>query len=291
MRTRLSYHNTLACCLLSLLLVSCSSTGSRYAMRHDSAPNTALNPQRIANAVPRVEPISQYGNPDSYVVNGKRYHVMETANGFSQRGIASWYGRKFHGHRTSSGEAYDMFAMTAAHKSLPIPCYVKVTNLQNQRQVIVRVNDRGPFHDNRIIDLSYAAATKLGIAAHGTGQVEIEAINPRTYQQARLKQRPYALQALERTHSAEKSNDTNDKKAVDSKMYLQLGAFVSRVNAEQLQQRASQIHLSASIAAEQQADQPIYRVRIGPLASTEEADQLVNQLKQQGFQAAQIVID
>ena len=272
----LSYRkHVIAGCLCSLLLISCSSTGSRYAMRHDSGPNVDLDPNRIPNAVPRAEPQSKYGNPDSYVVNGKRYHVMDSANGFTQRGQASWYGRKFHGHRTSSGETYDMFAMTAAHKRLPLPSYVKVTNLDNNRQVIVRVNDRGPFHSGRIIDLSYAAATKLGIAANGTGNVEIEVIK------TQQKQRPYALQAFER--KAEKTEE--------NKMYIQLGAFVSRSNAEQLKQRATHVHQSASIDAEEKSDQAIYRVRIGPLANAEEADQLATKLKQQGFRATQIVID
>jgi rare lipoprotein A len=250
-------------------------------MRHDSAPNASLDPHRIANAVPRVEPRSKYGNPASYVVNGRSYHVLANASGYTKRGIASWYGRKFHGHRTSSGERYDMFAMTAAHKTLPLPTYVRVTNLKNHRQVIVKVNDRGPFHDNRLIDLSYAAATKLGIAANGTGLVEVETIDPRQYHRDQRKQRPYALQAVERSHD----------EPVDPKMYLQLGAFVSRINAEQLERRATQVCSDVSIDATKVANQPLYRVRVGPLANAEEADQLATRLKQQGFRAPQIVID
>ena len=158
----------------SLLLGACGSL-----VTHDSAPTRYVDHTRVANAVPKVEPRSKYGNPDSYVVRGKQYTVRKTAVGFSQRGIASWYGTKFHGHRTSSGEPYNMYAMTAAHKTLPIPSYVEVTNLDNRRKIVVRVNDRGPFHDGRIIDLSYVAAKKLGITATGTGQVEIRAIDPR----------------------------------------------------------------------------------------------------------------
>ena len=267
--------------LISLTLTACSSGKSRYAMRHDSAPNAKLNPHRIANAVPRAEPRSKYGNPDTYVVNGKRYYVKASSANYKQRGIASWYGRKFHGHRTSSGDTYDMFAMTAAHTSLPLPTYVKVTNLKNDRQAIVRVNDRGPFHDSRIIDLSYAAATKLGITATGTGMVEVEAIDPQQYKKMRQKQRPYALQALERPA----------KQHIDPKLYLQLGAFISRGNAEQLQQRATKVHDSVNIEAQKKADKNIYRVRIGPLASTEEADQLTLEFTQQGFKTPKIVID
>lgn len=267
--------------LIALSLAACSTTGSRYSMRQDSAPRTSIDAHRIPNAVPHVEPQSRYGNPQTYVVNGRRYHVLTSAKGFRQRGIASWYGRKFHGHRTSNGDTYDMYAMTAAHKTLPLPTYVKVTNLQNQRQVIVRVNDRGPFHENRIIDLSYAAASKLGITATGTGLVEIDAIDPRTYQKNRRKQRPYALQAFER-HS---------NKQPIPKMYLQLGAFSNRANAVQLQQRVTHVFHSVSIDTLKKANSPLYRVRIGPIRNTDEADHLVDKLHQQGFSSPQIVID
>lgn len=128
-------------------------------------------------AVPKAEPRSKYGNPDTYEVWGKTYHVMKSAGAFKQEGTASWYGAKFHKRRTSSGEPYDMFAMTAAHKTLPLPTYVKVTNVDNEKQVIVKVNDRGPFHDDRIIDLSYAAAKQLGIYSKGTGHVSLEVIS------------------------------------------------------------------------------------------------------------------
>jgi rare lipoprotein A len=138
-----------------------------------------LNPDDIADAVPGEEPRSAYGNPDSYVVNGKRYYTLRTAEGFAERGIASWYGNPFHGRRTSSGEVYDMYRMTAAHKQLPLPTYVQIRNLDNGRTATVKVNDRGPFKDNRVIDLSYAAALKLGVVAKGTAFVEIRAVNAR----------------------------------------------------------------------------------------------------------------
>ena len=132
----------------------------------------------IPDATPTIEPRSRYGNPAQYEVLGQRYFVLNSANGYKERGGASWYGTKFHGKRTSSGEAYDMFAMTAAHKSLPLPTYVRVTHLGNGKSVVVKVNDRGPFHEGRIIDLSYAAAAKLDILAHGSAQVEVEALFP-----------------------------------------------------------------------------------------------------------------
>ena len=132
----------------------------------------------IEDAVPKDEPYSRYGNPGSYEVFGERYHVIGSNKGFTQKGIASWYGSKFHGQRTSSGETYSMYAMTAAHKTLKIPAYVEVTNTANGRKAIVKVNDRGPFHEGRIIDLSYAAATKLGVAATGTAPVTIRVVTP-----------------------------------------------------------------------------------------------------------------
>lgn len=136
----------------------------------------APNPDDVPDAVPRDEPLSPYGNPPEYEVGGVTYHVLESAKGYDKKGIASWYGPDFQGKRTSSGETYDMYAMTAAHKTLPIPTYVEVTNLANGKKVVVRVNDRGPFAKDRIIDLSYIAALKLGIVGHGTARVRVRAL-------------------------------------------------------------------------------------------------------------------
>ena len=143
----------------------------------DGPPLQARDFGEIPDAVPRREPRSRYGN-NPYQVLGKRYIPMKLARGFRQKGVASWYGKKFHGQRTSSGEIYDMFKMTAAHPTLPLPTYVRVTNLDTKKWIIVKVNDRGPFLHGRIIDLSYAAAHKLGIAGKGTGRVHIKAIVP-----------------------------------------------------------------------------------------------------------------
>ena len=151
------------------LLIATSTQLTGCATRHhpagpqDGPPSKIVNVTKIPNAVPRVEARSKYGNPPSYEVYGKRYHVMQTAKGYHQTGIASWYGMKFQGKRTSSGEPYDLAGMTAAHKSLPLPTYVRVTNLENHKTIIIKVNDRGPFHVNRVIDLTYAGAKKLGI--------------------------------------------------------------------------------------------------------------------------------
>ena len=171
--------------LLAAAVAACSifpEAVPRY--KRDGAPNQTLSVCSIENAIPQVEPIGARGNPDKYTVKGRTYKVLRDVKGYRERGDASWYGTAFHGNPTSSGERYDMYQMTAAHKHLPLPSYVEVRNLDNQRRVIVRVNDRGPFINGRIIDLSYAAATKLGILARGTARVEIAVIDPANFDYA-----------------------------------------------------------------------------------------------------------
>ncbi len=173
--------NLIVVAVLGLALAACGiiqrpgSSGGYYG--GDGPPEKSVDFDKIPNAVVRREPRSRYGN-NPYMVFGKRYIPMKSAKGFSQKGVASWYGKKFHGRRTSSGEIYDMFKMTAAHPTLPLPTYVRVTNLDTKKRIIVKVNDRGPFLHGRIIDLSYAAAHKLGIARKGTGRVRIQALTP-----------------------------------------------------------------------------------------------------------------
>lgn len=161
--------------ILVVLLTACSTTSGRYKQKHDSTPIRKPSAAQLHDAIPRIETPSRGGNKH-YQVRGKHYKVMPSAQGFEQTGIASWYGQKFHGHLTSNGEIYDMYAMSAAHKNLPLPTYAKVTNLANNKSVIVRVNDRGPFHQNRVIDLSYSAAYKLDMLKTGTARVHIVAI-------------------------------------------------------------------------------------------------------------------
>src|SRR5210317_1823758 len=152
--------------LIAVVLNGCGKPGRGYPYPVDG-PGEHRDVSQVPNAVPRVEARSRGGNPSTYVVLGKRYYTLQDSKNFVERGIASWYGRKFHGRKTSNGEVYDMYTMSAAHKKLPIPTYVKVTNLENGRSVIVRVNDRGPFHENRVIDLSYAAASRIGMLGKG----------------------------------------------------------------------------------------------------------------------------
>src|SRR5512139_97213 len=158
---------------LFVLLAACSTTESPPG---DSAPVNPPDLSRLPDPVPRSEPLSKYGNKSPYQVLGKTYYVLPQPDNYKEYGNASWYGTKFHGQRTSSGEPYDMYKLTAAHRSLPIPSYVRVTNLDNHKSAIVRVNDRGPFHSERLIDVSYAAAVKLGFSNRGTARVRVEAL-------------------------------------------------------------------------------------------------------------------
>lgn len=192
-----------------IIVIVLSTSCSINTTLQDSAPINTPDLSKVRNAVPRSEPHSQYGNPLHYTVLNKTYSVFKkNPPNYKETGIASWYGTKFHGKRTSSGEPYDMFKMTAAHKTIRIPAYVMVKNLNNNKHIIVRVNDRGPFHDNRIIDLSYVAAKKLGVLKHGTAPVEIKLMS--SHNKNILK------------HNTEHS------------IYLQLGAFQNKTNAEDL---------------------------------------------------------
>ena len=163
-----------------VLLAACSSTpprGGGYYKDDGPDANPPANLASIPDAVPRAEPLHKYANRP-YEVFGKKYVPLATVQPFTQRGTASWYGKKFHGQKTSSGETYDMYKRTAAHPTLPIPSYVRVTSVSNGKSVVVRINDRGPFHTDRIIDLSYAAAYKLGYTGAGSTKVEVEAVVP-----------------------------------------------------------------------------------------------------------------
>lgn len=281
-----------ACCLLLMTLLSACGTPPKSVTAPATIParpaqdGAPVNPPDIAalpEPVPRVEPRGKYGNPPSYTVFGQRYTVMENSAGYVERGIASWYGTKFHGQYTSSREPYDMYAFTAAHKTLPIPCYVRVTNLRNGRSLIVRVNDRGPFVDNRLIDLSYAAATRLGILGEGTGLVEVRVIDPAA---------PEPATALAANDTAAQAATTAPQATRASNLYLQVGAFQSRENAERLQEKLlNKAKVAAQIVTAILNDDTLYRVRVGPMGSVEETDRLSGILHQLGLGTPQVVID
>lgn len=262
--------------LLSVVILATSAC-SYQPVQDGAPPGSGFDPSKIREPVPRAEPPSRYGNPPSYVVHGRRYAVMESAQGYQARGTASWYGTKFHGRRTSSGEPYDMYAMTAAHKTLPLPTYVRVTNLHNGRSAIVRINDRGPFVKNRLIDLSYAAALKLGVVGTGTAPVEVRAIDARPYTgRARADARAVAVSLGPTSAGLE--------------LYLQVGAFAEQANAERLRARLHRMDLRhVAIERGEHNDAPIYRVRIGPLSSAAEADRLVRMLSAMGLAQPHVV--
>lgn len=227
-----------------------------------------------AGGVPATTPSSR-GNPSSYIVFGKRYYVLDSSEGFVQRGIASWYGTKFHGRPTSSGEVYNMHAMTAAHKTLPIPVYVHVKNLDNGRSTVVRVNDRGPFVDGRIIDLSYAAAKKLGVDGPGTANVEIAVLR-------KGESKPTSV-----VRSIPLAVDLDPEVA----LFIQMGSFSSHLNASNLVQSLIDANEeSARITRLQTDDGLYYRVRVGPLYDVDEANAILLRLRDKGFQTARIVV-
>lgn len=248
----------------------------RYALSRDSSPAgddaELAAVASLSEPVPKVEPLSRYGNGPTYSVRGKTYHVLTSVRGYHARGIASWYGRKFHGHLTSSLEPYDMYKFTAAHKTLPLPSYVRVTNLDNGRSVIVRVNDRGPFHANRLIDLSWAAAVRLGIWKHGTGVVDVEAIDP--------------------AHPGElpppPAVTARGRKPL---LYLQVGAYADTGNAERMLERLHALGVAgAQIQRQQLAGRTLSRVRIGPLDDVDAVDRLTGTLNRHGIKSARVEI-
>ena len=231
------------------------SQGSRYRDGSDSVPGDVPDVSKLIEPVPKVEPRSLYGNKSPYTVLGHTYNVLPSARDYDQRGIASFYGNKFHGYKTSSLETYDMYAFSAASTTLPLPSYARVTNLENGKSVIVRVNDRGPFHQNRVIDLSYAAAVKIGIWPKGTGLVEVRGIDP--------------------GHPAPELPPPAVVPSGHPGIYLQVGAFSDADNAERLAQRLRQANLGeVQVMAADVNGRRVRRVRVGPLADVDRADQV-----------------
>ncbi len=258
-------------------LSGCQSGGS-FARQKDSGPGHEVDVSQIADAVPRVDPITIAGNKNPYTVNGVTYQLIPSAKGYSEEGMASWYGNKFHGRKTSNGETYSMYGMTAAHKTLPIPAYVRVTNLANGRQIVVRVNDRGPFHGGRIIDLSYAGAKKLGYHQHGTARVRVDAINPANYQRNSVsvptlreqvnkpKQTLSQLMPLSVPPLMPVTTVPVATKKPAAQPFLQVGVYSSMNSARQLQQQLSAItSYPVSVRRFGEEGAPVFKVWVGPI--------------------------
>lgn len=254
---------TLLLIIITVLLSSCA-----IFQKKDGPPFFDIDVSKIPDAIPKKEPLSHYGN-SPYYVGGHRYTILPTYKGYSETGIASWYGTKFHHHRTSSGEKYDLRQMTAAHKTLPIPCYANVTNLRNGKHVIVKINDRGPFEKNRLIDLSYAAAKKIGILGHGTGLVRVTTIDP---------SKPVAPQ----------------KQATALKhprIYLQVGAYANLEHAKAVKMHVKSItKYPATIEFARRNRRPLYRVKVGPITTVSESDNLSSKLQKAGFEEPEATI-
>ena len=317
----------------ALMLAACGSAPKRVPVERDSsvaAPKTApaapvprssrrggyyqddgpgdhppANLDQIGDAEPRLEPLHRFAN-NPYAVFGLQYVPYKTLTPYRQRGIGSWYGRKFHGQRTSSGEPYDMYAMTAAHATLPIPSYARVTNLGNGRSVIVRLNDRGPFHSGRLVDLSYAAAYKLGYAGAGSATVEVEAIMPEDFPLLAAQRRPQAPPGAAAAPRAEEQQPAAEAKPVapmiaaaarplepeaaqpaqaipvDAEaggIYLQLGAFSGRDNAENFRVRVYQQLAWLGEAIRIYPRDGMFRLHLGPYRNRGEADAIAEKIR------------
>lgn len=275
---------TLSIVALIFILTACQY-GGRYSQRHDSAPRSVPNSIATKSAIPHYEPYREW-NSRPYTVLGKRYFPLTTGKGYQKTGIASWYGQKFHGHLTSNGETYDMYGMTAAHKTLPLPSFVRVTNQQNGKSVIVRVNDRGPFHDDRIIDLSFAAAKKLNYLDTGTAPVLLEVIhfdennNVTVGNQPTVSYAEYAGIDVPKTTTPDTPTVTANE---NSGLYIQVAALSdkSRITAisDELERRFQ-------VPTTTDNSDNIIRLRLGPIDNAHLADLLLDELRGNGFPGA-----
>ena len=235
--------------LLGLLLISCAGEQKKEPEPGDGPSLLDLKASDVTDAVPRAEPLARYGNQSPYEVFGKKYSVMQSNKGYHEQGVASWYGSKFHGRRTSSGEPYDMHLATAAHKSLPLPTYAEVTNLDNGRKVIVKINDRGPFKNGRLIDMSYGAALRLDMIATGTARVDVRVIDV----------------------------DSGD----NGETWLQAGAYGRREGAEQL---AGQLESADVSPVSIHKTGNFFRVWLGPYLSSVELESVIARVIELGFE-------
>jgi rare lipoprotein A len=268
--------NAGACALVLVALAGCAREPVRPA------------PPPASSGVPRDEPRAKLGNPPFYEVYGRRYVVLPTAAGYVEQGIASWYGPDFHGGRTATGETYDMNSMTGAHPTLPLPAWVRVTNLENGRSVVVRLNDRGPFAKGRIIDLSRAAAEQLDMVRTGTARVEVRSLATGGPSMAAVPPPPSAgLTPV----SNEPAPVAAGPAVAGPAYYAQAGAFSSRSNAEALAARLRAAGIAGVSVSESAADgRPLFRVRAGPVASFPEFDALMERMRAAGVDGARLAL-
>jgi rare lipoprotein A len=299
-------------------MAACSSAPPRPESPSPAATSETETPppaQAAPDVVPRIERRSRTGNPPFYDVMGKRYFVLSSSVGYVERGVASWYGPGFHKVPTSIGETYDMYGMSAAHKTLPLPAYVRVTNLQNGRSIVVRVNDRGPFVGNRIIDLSYTAASKLDMLRNGTAMVEVRSLDgapapvpapapapapetPITAADSAPAAAPLTASPLEATSPAAPlagspvAGSTVTQVAVPAALFIQAGAFSDPKNAERLVEKLRGGGYGKIFVRDNEiAGRRMYRVRIGPVPNVAEFDRIVAALARVGVHDAHLALD
>lgn len=261
--------------LLSLFLGACAVDG-RTPLEKAVAGDGPGNPRAIQTSLHetvRNLPKSRYGNPETYAVLGQRYRVLDSAENFREAGIASWYGKKFHGRKTSSGEVYDMHLLTAAHKHLPVPTFVRVTRRDNGDSIIVKVNDRGPFVEDRIIDLSYAAAARLGMLKSGTAPVHIEALTTHLPDAGMVATAPEPISTPAPTPVSVPSSGEH---------FIQLGAFSETVNAEQLLGRV-EAHVGMPGQILHDRGRSLYRVHLGPVVDRAALESTLSALASHGI--------
>ncbi|WP_305080646.1 septal ring lytic transglycosylase RlpA family protein [Microbulbifer sediminum] len=289
-------YSRIAITIAALAVVACSHQAHKSARKptqgpapdtiKDSGPLRPVNMLATPEPTPVKEPIGKAGNKSPYVVNGVRYSVLQGVKGYSERGHASWYGTKFHGRRTANGEVYNMYAMSAAHKTLPLPSYAKVTNLENGRSVIVRVNDRGPFVPGRLIDLSYTAAQKLGYIDKGVARVEVVAIDPETL--------PSASDTLvrEKDVAAREALAQDASFKLPENTFLQVGAFSDASQAKRIRGQVSAVvDYPVSVSPVQAQGKTLYRVRIGPIAQQRALVALRESVEENRLGTPQVVYD
>ena len=291
-----SLNITVMIAMAALLLAGCGKSHVNYSpsnSTYDSAPSpSAYNSKRTGRLPSGNGGYKKTGKP--YKIAGKWYYPLPTADGYNETGIASWYGTKFHGKQTANGERYDMYAMSAAHKTLPMPSMVRVTNLDNGRSVVVRVNDRGPFVKSRIIDLSYAAAKELAYDNAGTAPVRVEVLgnsststravaNSRTVQPSPA-QRPLIL-------PKPKAAVATTSRPTPGAMYIQLGAFSSHINAKQLKESLQSDYPSIQVYAKNGGYSEVFRVRIGPFSDVNQIEDIVLSIQDRGYDNAIVVIE
>jgi rare lipoprotein A len=260
-------RQTLICGLILLSLIGCAPTG-RYYQHHDSPPKVIPNNVTTKDAQVGFEPYAK-ANMRPYTIRGVRYQPLSTGKGFSDQGYASWYGQKFHGHLTANGETYDMYQMSAAHKTLPLPSFLRVTNLTNGNQVVVRVNDRGPFHAGRVVDLSYAAALKLDMLKTGVANVKIDII--------------HVSQAGEITVGKNTNIAKSNNKQKTPQVFIQVAALKNKQKINQIGHRLTSLYNSPYQA---KRENNIYKLQLGPMKDETDANKLLIQLKASGYPSA-----